>query len=158
MKNGIDQKGAILTQLSGFWFTLLRDRIPNLSTHYISLGVPSSVQQRVPANLISQLQRRTMVVKRLKVLPIESIVRGYITGSAWSSYQKDGTVCGIQLRGGLKESEQLEEPLWTPSTKAEIGGSDENISPAKGRHGYFHSRLPRMLLEKVWLTTWYYSR
>lgn len=72
-----------------------------------------------------------MVVKRLKVLPIESIVRGYITGSAWSSYQKDGTVCGIALPAGLQESERLQQPLWTPSTKAEIGGKDENISRAE---------------------------
>jgi len=79
-----------------------------------------------------QLQRRSMVVKRLKVFPIESIVRGYITGSAWSSYQKDGTVCGISLPIGLQESQQLPQPLWTPSTKAELGGKDENISPAVG--------------------------
>lgn len=75
-----------------------------------------------------------MVVRRLKVLPIESIVRGYITGSAWSSYQKDGTVCGIKLPAGLQESERLQKPLWTPSTKAEVGQSDENISPEEGKY------------------------
>lgn len=74
-----------------------------------------------------------MVVRRLKILPIESIVRGYITGSAWNSYQKDGTVCGIKLPTGLRESEELHRPLWTPSTKAELGKTDENISPEKGR-------------------------
>ena len=73
-----------------------------------------------------------MVVRRLKVLPIESIVRGYITGSAWSSYQKDGTVCGIELPKGLRESEKLEKPLWTPSTKGAAGEKDENISPQEG--------------------------
>ena len=73
-----------------------------------------------------------MVVKRLKVFPIESIVRGYITGSAWSSYQRDGTVCGRLLPVGLQESERLQQPLWTPSTKAELGEKDENISPAEG--------------------------
>lgn len=73
-----------------------------------------------------------MVVRRLKVFPIESIVRGYITGSAWSSYQRDGTVCGRALPAGLQESERLQQPLWTPSTKAEVGGKDENISPAEG--------------------------
>lgn len=73
-----------------------------------------------------------MVVRRLKVLPIESIVRGYITGSAWSSYQKDCTVCGIKLPAGLRESEKLEKPLWTPSTKAAAGENDENISPEEG--------------------------
>jgi len=75
-----------------------------------------------------------MVVRRLKVLPIESIVRGYITGSAWSSYQKDGTVCGIELPKGLRESEKLEKPLWTPSTKAAAGEKDENISPREGTY------------------------
>ena len=82
--------------------------------------------------MITRLQRRTVVVKRLKVFPIESIVRGYITGSAWNSYRKNGTVCGKALSAGLRESERLQQPLWTPSTKAEIGGKDENISPAEG--------------------------
>ena len=75
-----------------------------------------------------------MVVRRLKVLPIESIVRGYISGSAWSSYRNDGTVCGIKLPGGLRESEKLETPLWTPSTKASAGERDENISPEEGMY------------------------
>ena len=75
-----------------------------------------------------------MVVRRFEVLKIESIVRGYITGSAWSSYQKDGTVCGIKLPNGLRESERLEKPLWTPSTKAAAGEKDENISPAEGMY------------------------
>ena len=73
-----------------------------------------------------------MVVKSLKVFPIESIVRGYITGSAWSSYQRNGKVCRIRLPAGLQESERLQQPLWTPSTKAEVGEKDENISPAEG--------------------------
>ena len=73
-----------------------------------------------------------MVVKRLKVFPLESIVRGYITGSAWASYEKDGTVNGVKLPLGLRESEKLPEPLWTPSTKAELGDKDENISQAQG--------------------------
>ena len=72
-----------------------------------------------------------MVVQRLKVFPIESIVRGYLTGSAWSSYQMNGTVCGKTLPAGLRESERLPQPLWTPSTKAEAGEQDENISPAE---------------------------
>lgn len=128
----IDQKGAILTQISEFWFILLQSMIPELQTHYVSMGLPPALQQRVPPEMGSQLQRRSMVVKRLKVFPIESIVRGYITGSAWNSYQKDGTVCGIKLDQNLKESEELPKPLWTPSTKAELGGKDENISPAEG--------------------------
>lgn len=131
MKNGIDQKGAILTQLSQFWFKLLQSKIPSLRTHYVSLNIPQALQDRLPVEMISQLKRRSMVVKRLKVFPIESIVRGYITGSAWSSYQKNGTVCGRALPTGLQESERLRQPLWTPSTKAEVGGKDENISPAE---------------------------
>ncbi|CAF9924150.1 Bifunctional purine biosynthetic protein ade1 [Imshaugia aleurites] len=131
MKNGIEQKGAILTQLSQFWFKLLQSKIPALRTHYISMNIPQALQERLPAEVNSQLQRRSMVVQRLKVFPIESIVRGYITGSAWSSYQKNGTVCDNALPTGLRESERLPQPLWTPSTKAEAGGKDENISPSE---------------------------
>lgn len=131
MKNGIDQKGAILTQLSQFWFSLLQSKIPSLRTHYVSLDISEVLQERLPTEMITRLQRRTMAVKRLKVFPIESIVRGYITGSAWSSYRRNGTVCGKALPAGLRESERLQQPLWTPSTKAEIGGKDENISPAE---------------------------
>ncbi|KAL2057888.1 hypothetical protein ABVK25_001505 [Lepraria finkii] len=129
MKNAIDQKGAILTQLSEFWFNLLQSKIPELRTHYVSLGLPPMLQERLPPNLVEWLRLRSMVVKRLKVFPIESIVRGYITGSAWISYQKDGTVCSIPLPSGLQESQVLPKPLWTPSTKAELGNKDENISP-----------------------------
>ena len=108
--------------------------MPALRTHFISQGLPLAVEERLPPDLATklQLQQRSMVVKRLKVLPIESIVRGYITGSAWTSYQSNGTVCGIQLPIGLQESQKLHRPLWTPSTKAELGNHDENISPAKG--------------------------
>jgi len=123
-----------LTTLSEFWFTLLTTRIPDLQTHYLSLGVPQSLQEKLPSSVAAQLQRSSMVVRRLKVLPIESIVRGYITGSAWSSYQKDGTVGGIELPKGLRESEKLEKPLWTPSTKAAAGEKDENISPKEGTY------------------------
>ncbi|MCJ1276082.1 Bifunctional purine biosynthetic protein ade1 [Puttea exsequens] len=131
MRNAVDQKGVILTQISKFWFDFLQSKISGLHTHYLSLGLPPDVQGRVPPAIASRLQSRSMVVKRLKVFPIESIVRGYITGSAWNSYQTDGTVCGITLPLGLQESEMLPQPLWTPSTKAEMGGKDENISPAE---------------------------
>lgn len=131
MMNGIDQKGAILTQLSQFWFNLLQSKIPSLRTHFISMNVSGALNERLPSEVVSQLQRRSMLVKRLKVLPIESIVRGYLTGSAWSSYQKNGTVCGVSLPTGLQESEKLPQPLWTPSTKAGPGDKDENISPAE---------------------------
>lgn len=123
-----------LTTLSKFWFTLLTTKIPDIQTHYVSLGVPQSLHGKLLGSLAAQLQRSSMVVRRLKVLPIESIVRGYITGSAWSSYQKDGTVCGIELPKGLRESEKLEKPLWTPSTKAAAGEKDENISPREGTY------------------------
>ena len=96
------------------------------------MNISQALQERLPSEIISQVRRRSMVVKRLKVFPIESIVRGYITGSAWSSYQKNGTVCGLTLPTGLQESERLQQPLWTPSTKAEVGGKDENISRAEG--------------------------
>ncbi|MCJ1460996.1 Bifunctional purine biosynthetic protein ade1 [Mycoblastus sanguinarius] len=131
LNNGIDRKGAILTQLSEFWFILLQSMIPNIQTHYVSLGIPPSLNEQLPPLVGSQLQGRSMVVRRLKVFPIESIVRGYITGSAWASYKNDGTLCGISLPIGLQESQKLDQPIWTPSTKAERGGNDENISPAK---------------------------
>ena len=137
MRNGIDHKGSILTSLSEFWFDLLtsneRYGIQSLRTHFVSGELPSKLQSLLPASLLSQLVGRSMVVHRLKVLPIESIVRGYITGSAWASYKVDGTVCGIQMPLNLQESQKLLRPLWTPSTKAELGGVDENISPAKGK-------------------------
>lgn len=132
LKNAIGQKGAILTRLSEFWFTLLQEKMPTLRTHFISVGIPASLKERLPSESALRLEPRSMVVRRLKVLPIESIVRGYLSGSAWSSYEKNGTVCGISLPAGLQESEKLRDPLWTPSTKAEIGAVDENISPAKG--------------------------
>ena len=147
----IDQKGAILTQLSEFWFILLQLKLPELKTHYISMGLPSTMEGRVPTDVAAtlDLQHRSMVVQRLKPLPIESIVRGYITGSAWKSYQQNGTICGTTLPTGLEESEKLHRPLWTPSTKAELGQNDENISPDEGIltdhlcSTYFHGRLAR---------------
>lgn len=132
MANAIDQKGAILTKISHFWFTLLQQRLPSLHTHLLSVDLPEILKARLAPQLVQQLSPRSMVVRSLQVLPIESIVRGYITGSAWSSYQKNGTVCGIQMPEGLQESEKLDRPLWTPSTKAEHGAKDENISPDEG--------------------------
>lgn len=128
MKNGIPGKGILLTQISAFWFSWLGDRIPH---HLVSAewaDMPASVQ-----GYEDQLRGRAMLVKRLKILPVESIIRGYITGSGWSSYVNDGTVCGIALPEGLQQCDQLETPLYTPSTKAEFGTHDENIPPAKAR-------------------------
>lgn len=120
-------KGRILTQLSLFWFELLKDVVGN---HLITADVaqmPASVQAYA-----DQLRGRSMLVKRLSILKIEAIVRGYISGSGWSEYKSKGTVCDIQLPAGLRESDRLAEPLFTPSTKADIGEHDLNIHPSKG--------------------------
>ena len=121
LKNKITKKGAILTQMSKFWFDFTKDIVPN---HMLSTDVKDMPeffgQERFDGN--------SMMCKKLEMLPIECIVRGYITGSGWESYKENGTVCGITLPEGLKESEKLPEPIYTPSTKAEIGLHDENIS------------------------------
>lgn len=134
MKNAIPQKGAILTLLSRFWFEYLSGEMPSLKTHFIKVGVPESCRKSLKEDEFALLQHRSMVVRRLKVLPLESIVRGYITGSLWSSYKEseDKRINGIQLPQGLQESQKLPKPLWTPSTKAEQGEHDENISPDQG--------------------------
>lgn len=122
MKSGIPCKGQVLTQISKFWFDFLTGVVEN---HLISDAVKS-----FPApfcNYPQQLAGRSMLVKKTKVLPIECIVRGYITGSGWKEYQQNGTVCGIKLPKGLKQCDKLPEPIFTPSTKAEIGTHDENI-------------------------------
>jgi phosphoribosylaminoimidazole-succinocarboxamide synthase len=118
----IPSKGICLTQLSKFWFDFTKKSIPN---HVISTDVAAFPRELKMYS--EQLAYRSMLVKRTKVVPIECIVRGYLSGSAWSSYKKDGTVCGIKLARGLKESEQFPEPLFTPSTKA-TSGHDINIS------------------------------
>jgi phosphoribosylaminoimidazole-succinocarboxamide synthase len=125
LKNGIPDKGALLTQLTAHWFSVLTSRIPNLRTHLITLDLPSVIAGN------AQARGRSMQVRKLKVLPIESIVRGYITGSAWSEYKKTGTMHGEKIQEGLRECEKLPKPVWTPSTKAELGDKDENISAAR---------------------------
>nr|GAT58502.1 SAICAR synthetase [Mycena chlorophos] len=126
LKNGIPQKGQLLTQISLFWFDKLAHIIPN---HFITAdlqAMPAEVQEYE-----AQLAGRTMLVRKAQVVPLEAIVRGYLTGSAWAEYKKSGTVHGIPLPEGLVESQRLPEPLFTPSTKAEQGQHDENISPAQ---------------------------
>ena len=121
LKNKVSKKGTVLTQMSKFWFDFTKDIVPN---HMISVNVnemPEFFRQE-------QFDGNSMLCKKLTMLPIECIVRGYITGSGWASYQKNGTVCGITLPEGLKESDKLPEPIYTPSTKAEIGEHDENIA------------------------------
>ena len=121
LKNKITDKGAILTQMSKFWFDYTKDIVKN---HMVSVDVKD-----MPEFLQSEkYDGNSMLCKKLEMLPIECIVRGYITGSGWESYKKNGTVCGISLPEGLKESEKLPEPIYTPSTKAELGDHDENIS------------------------------
>ena len=121
LKNKITDKGAVLTQMSKFWFDYTKDVVPN---HMVSTDVkdmPEFFQN-------DKFAGRSMMCKKLEMLPIECIVRGYITGSGWASYKENGTVCGIKLPEGLVESDKLPEPIYTPSTKAEIGLHDENIS------------------------------
>ena len=115
MPNGIPRKGEVLTQISHFWFDKYADLVPN---HRVANGLPDH---------LAHLASRSMVVKKAEPLEIECIVRGYIAGSGWKEYKRDGTVCGIQLSENLLESAELEQPLFTPSTKADEG-HDENIS------------------------------
>ena len=121
LKNDIPGKGKILTGMSKFWFDLTKDIVPN---HMISTDL-----EDMPEFFRNEkFEGRSMLCQKLNMLPIECIVRGYITGSGWKSYVNDGTVCGIKLAEGLRESDKLPEPIYTPSTKAEIGEHDENIS------------------------------
>jgi phosphoribosylaminoimidazole-succinocarboxamide synthase len=122
LATGIPHKGQVLTQISLFWFDFLRDLAPN---HLVSADVaryPSAVQK-----YSEQLRGRSMLVMRAEMLPIECVVRGYISGSAWKEYNSTGRVCGMELPKGLQESERLPEPIFTPATKA-TAGHDENIS------------------------------
>lgn len=121
LKNQITKKGTVLTQMSKFWFEYTKDIMPN---HMISTDVNDMPEYfRKP-----KFTGNSMLCKKLNMIPVECIVRGYITGSGWASYQKTGKVCGIELPAGLKESEKLPQAIYTPSTKAEIGDHDENIS------------------------------
>ena len=124
LKNLVPDKGKVLTQMSKFWFDMTTDIVPN---HVISTDVndmPEFFRNESFAG-------RSTMAKKLTMLPVECIVRGYITGSGWKSYQENGTVCGITLPEGLVESDKLPEPIYTPSTKAEYGEHDENISYEK---------------------------
>lgn len=124
LKNKITNKGRVLTQMSRFWFDYTKDVIPN---HMLSVDVNDMPE----FFRTEEFRGRSMLCRKLTMIPIECIVRGYITGSGWESYKKNGTVCGIQLPEGLKECDKLPEPIYTPSTKAEIGDHDENISYEK---------------------------
>jgi phosphoribosylaminoimidazole-succinocarboxamide synthase len=123
MDDAIPGKGAVLTQLSLFWFDLLGDIVEN---HLITANVDEYPE--ICKQYVDQFSGRSMLVKKTQPLTIECIVRGYISGSFWKAYQKDNVVCGFKLPVGMVESEKFPEPLFTPSTKAEIGDHDENIS------------------------------
>lgn len=121
LKNKIVDKGAVLTEMSKFWFDYTSDIVPNHMISVDTKDMPEFFQTE-------DYEGKCMLCKKLTMLPVECIVRGYITGSGWESYQKDGTVCGIRLPEGLKESDKLPEPIYTPTTKAEIGLHDEHIT------------------------------
>lgn len=123
MNQGIPYKGIVLTKISEFWFNLNKDIIQN---HLVTTNVDEFPKEC--KEYADVLNGRSMLVKRARVVPIECIVRGYISGSGWNDYKKTGKISGIKLPGGLQESEKLPEPIFTPSTKAEIGKHDENIS------------------------------
>ncbi len=123
MPNPVPDKGRVLTQLSRFWFKLTEEIVPN---HLISTDVTDFPEKCRPYD--EMLRDRTMLVVKTDVLPIECVVRGYLSGSGWEEYKKIGEVCGIPLPRGLLESSKLEEPIFTPATKAEMGLHDENIA------------------------------
>jgi phosphoribosylaminoimidazole-succinocarboxamide synthase len=125
LATGIPHKGSVLSQISLFWFDFLSDIVPN---HVITADVdqyPQALQKYA-----DQLRGRSMIVQRAEMFPVECVVRGYLSGSAWKEYQASGKVCGIELPAGLRESEAFPEPIFTPATK-EVSGHDENISFAR---------------------------
>lgn len=126
MDQGIPLKGFILTKISEFWFNLLSDVVENhlISTDVNNFPIPCQEYTDI-------LRHRSMIVKKTEVIPIECVVRGFLSGSGWSDYLKTGEVCGIKLPTGMKESQKLENPIFTPATKEELGNHDENISEDK---------------------------
>ena len=124
LPTGITNKGAMLTQMANFWFEKLKHVVPN---HLTGIA-PESV---VAKDEIDQVKGRAVVVKRLKALPIEAVVRGYIVGGGWKEYQQTGTICDVPLPAGLQLAQQLPQPIFTPSSKAAVGEHDENISIAQ---------------------------
>ena len=143
MDDPIPGKGQVLTRISKYWFKKMEDIIPN---HIISFETEDFPEQLAP--FAEFLEGRSMWVKKAEPLAIECIVRGYITGSGWKDYQKTGEICGYGLPAGLLESQQMPEPLFTPSTKAEAGLHDENISVSKAA-----DIIGKELLEKVMQTS-----
>ena len=134
----IQDKGALLTEIANFWFQKLGHIVPNHLTGINPDSVVSDPSEK------AQLGKRALVVKKLKPLPIEAIVRGYIAGSGWKEYKANGTICGISLPAGLQEASKLPQPIFTPSSKADVGDHDENITLEKCA-----SLLGKDLAEKV---------
>jgi phosphoribosylaminoimidazole-succinocarboxamide synthase len=128
MNQGIPYKGMILTKISEFWFKFVKDIIPN---HLITTNVEEFPDECKPYT--EDLRGRSMLVKKTEVIPIESVVRGYITGSGMVDYKATGSICGIKLPEGLVESEKLTEPIFTPATKEELGAHDQNISEEEAK-------------------------
>ncbi|KAF8799259.1 phosphoribosylaminoimidazole-succinocarboxamide synthase [Phlegmacium glaucopus] len=124
LQNGIPEKGKLLTEISLFWFNKLHHVIPN---HFVTANIDEMPEE--VRKYKDQLDGRSMLVRKAEVIPLEAIVRGYLAGSAWSEYKKSGTVHSIPVPAGLLEGQKLAKPLFTPSTKAEQGAHDENISP-----------------------------
>jgi phosphoribosylaminoimidazole-succinocarboxamide synthase len=139
MNEGIPYKGKVLTQISDYWFEQTKDIVPHHLISSIIYDFPSACKP-----YWNSLGDRSMYVKKTKPLPIECIVRGYLSGSGWIEYQKSKSVCGIQLPDGLVESSKLPEPIFTPTTKEEVGKHDENIS-----FDQMTNRIGRELAEKV---------
>ncbi|HEV2117767.1 MAG TPA: phosphoribosylaminoimidazolesuccinocarboxamide synthase, partial [Terriglobales bacterium] len=154
LATGIPNKGKVLTQLSLFWFDLLRDIVPN---HLVTADVESYPAVLHPYK--EQLRGRSMLVVRADMVAIECVVRGYISGSAWKEYKQGGSVCGISLPPGLRESDQLPEPIFTPATKA-LSGHDENISFERmaQQAGPALSRELRDLSQRIYQTAADYAR
>ena len=125
MPNGIPDKGRVLTQMSLFWFDLIKDLVEH---HLITAEVSDYPAGLLPYSDV--LAGRSMLVKRARVAPVECVIRGYLAGSGWKDYQQTGAICGVSLPAGLRESEQLPEPIFTPATKA-VSGHDENITPER---------------------------
>jgi phosphoribosylaminoimidazole-succinocarboxamide synthase len=123
LPNGIPDKGAVLTQMSKFWFEMMKEVVPN---HYLRVADGSDAD-RLPFALPPELRGRSMIVKKGDRLNVECIVRGYLAGRAWAEYKETGRVCGVRMPAGMVQSEQFPEPIFTPTTKADVG-HDENMS------------------------------
>ena len=140
--SGIPDKGKILNQLSLFWFDFLKTVVPN---HLISANAADFPSELQP--YLNQLEGRSMLVKRARMFPVECVARGYLSGSGWKDYQQTGAICGIKLPTGLRESDRLPEPIFTPAAKINTGGHDENISYELVEHtiGAAHAQALRTL-------------